>query len=70
MVVPAAKPETMPEPAPTVAIPADEEVQNPPDELFDNVIDWPTQTLVVPDMGAGNELIVTMAADEQPVGNV
>jgi len=68
--VPAATPETIPDVTPTLAIRLLLLVQLPLPVASASVIAEPTQTLVKPDIAAGNELTVTTAVAAHVVGNV
>jgi hypothetical protein len=67
--VPAEIPVTNP-PAEIVAMPGDAELQVPPPDASVNKVVWPTHTVSVPLMGAGNGLTVTVRVAEQPDSNV
>ena len=65
--VPAATPLTTPVVEPMVAIPVLLLLHVPPDVMSLSVVELPTQTLVVPVMGAGDELTNMLNTVKQPV---
>ena len=61
--VPGATPVTIPDEAPTVAIPVLPLDQVPPEVAFDKVVFPPTQSSIVPEMAVGGGVTFTVTVD-------
>ncbi len=65
--VPAPTPDTTPVVPPTVAIPVPALVHEPPDVVFDRLVDVPTHVESTPEIAAGLPFTVTIPVVRQPV---